>query len=102
MANLTRPSLYRYSLGSGGEKMRITTPSPDRVYAGQEHIQPQVKLGIIYQERLLDITLNTVRCLAVLAWQVNGPELRNISVYILDGLYLLMISIPCPQERLAG
>ena len=73
MANLTRPSLYRYSLGSGGEKMRINTASPDRIYAGQEHIQPQVKLGIINQKRLLYITLNTVRCLAVLARQVNGP-----------------------------
>ena len=53
--------------------MRIHKASPDRIFAGQEHVQPQVKLGIIYQERLLDITLNTVRCLAVLARQVNGP-----------------------------
>ena len=67
--------------------MRINTDSPDRIYAGQEHIQPQVKLGIINQERLLDITLNTVRGLAVLAGQVNCPEFRNIKVFILDGLF---------------
>ena len=66
--------------------MRINTVSPDRIYAGQEHVQPQVKLGIINQERLLDVTLNTVRGLAVLAGQVNGPEFRNINVFMLDGL----------------
>ena len=44
---------------------------PDGVNGGEEDVQPQVELGLVDQQRTSDVSLDTVRSLRELTWQIN-------------------------------
>ena len=44
---------------------------PDGVDAGQQDVQPQVKLGLVDEQGLSEVTLDTVRSFGELTWEIN-------------------------------